>query len=139
MNHKKYTNELLIKAVTESKSFAEVLRKLELKQAGGTQYHIKKQVEQLGLDTSHFTGALWNKGRSLKPLNEQKTKAGRRRFLILERGQKCEHCGLDSWCNKPITLEVHHIDGNRHNNITDNLLLLCPNCHSYTNYWRGKK
>lgn len=33
---------------------------------------------------------------------------------------------------KPINLQVHHIDGNKANNTLDNLQLLCPNCHSYT-------
>lgn len=39
---------------------------------------------------------------------------------------------------KEINLEVHHKDGNHINNSFDNLQLLCPNCHSYTDNWRGK-
>lgn len=29
-------------------------------------------------------------------------------------------------------LEIEHIDGNALNNKEDNLILLCPNCHSLT-------
>ena len=52
--------------------------------------------------------------------------------LIKMRGHKCEICLNSSWLNKPINLEVHHIDGDNTNNELKNLQLLCPNCHSYT-------
>lgn len=48
-------------------------------------------------------------------------------------------CKLHKWLNFPITLEVHHIDGDRTNNNEENLQLLCPNCHSYTDNWRNRK
>jgi len=34
--------------------------------------------------------------------------------------------------------ECHHIDGDKTNNILENLQLLCPNCHSQTNTFRGR-
>ena len=51
---------------------------------------------------------------------------------------KCECCGIEDWMGKPISLEVHHIDGNRLNNSLDNLQILCPNCHSQTPNWRSR-
>lgn len=39
------------------------------------------------------------------------------------RKDKCELCGSD------INLCVHHIDGNRNNNDTNNLLTVCKKCH----------
>ena len=51
---------------------------------------------------------------------------------------KCNNCGIDRWNNKKIVLEMHHIDGNRKNNTLENLVLLCPNCHSQTNNFKGK-
>ena len=51
---------------------------------------------------------------------------------------KCEKCGIYEWMGSPITLEIHHIDGNRLNNNLDNLQILCPNCHSQTNNWRSR-
>lgn len=67
-----------------------------------------------------------------------------KRYLIEIRGNKCERCG---WCEinpatgrAPITLE--HIDGVWSNNKLENLILLCPNCHSLTSTYcslnRGK-
>lgn len=58
--------------------------------------------------------------------------------LIQLRGRKCEQCGLSEWQEKPIVLELHHIDGDRYNNELENLQLLCPNCHSQTSNYRGR-
>lgn len=43
---------------------------------------------------------------------------------------KCEKCGFS---DKRI-LHVHHINKNRKENIRDNLILLCPNCHALIHY-----
>ncbi len=51
---------------------------------------------------------------------------------------RCECCGLEKWLNQPIPLELHHIDGDRTHNELDNYKLLCPNCHSFTDSYRGK-
>jgi Zn finger protein HypA/HybF involved in hydrogenase expression len=50
---------------------------------------------------------------------------------------KCFECGNDGkWNNKPLSLELEHIDGNRNNNKRENLKWLCPNCHSQTQTYR---
>ena len=51
---------------------------------------------------------------------------------------KCALCGLSEWLNKPLVLQLHHIDGDNSNNTLENLQLLCPNCHSQTNNYCGK-
>ncbi len=52
--------------------------------------------------------------------------------LILERGHACETCLNTSWMNKPIPIQIDHIDGNSDNDTKENLRLLCPNCHALT-------
>lgn len=52
--------------------------------------------------------------------------------------QRCAACSLTEWQGKPITLELDHIDGNHTNSLLNNLRLLCPNCHSQTETFRGK-
>lgn len=47
----------------------------------------------------------------------------------------CQQCGISDWQNKPITLQLDHIDGDSYNNNIDNLRLLCRNCHSKTETW----
>lgn len=63
------------------------------------------------------------------------------RIKLLEGGYKthrCECCGLETWLGNPIPLELHHKDGDRHNNTIENFELLCPNCHAFTDSYRGK-
>lgn len=63
------------------------------------------------------------------------------RKRLLKEGYKkhqCEHCGLSTWDDKPIPLELHHINGNRYDNRIENFQLLCPNCHALTDSYRGK-
>jgi hypothetical protein len=60
-----------------------------------------------------------------------------RRYLK-EKFLQCSSCGISEWNNRPITLEIEHIDGNWSNNKEDNLTLICPNCHSQTDTYRAK-
>lgn len=53
-------------------------------------------------------------------------------------GYKCVCCGLENWLNKPVSLELDHIDGNSSNNDPSNLRMLCPNCHSQTPTWKAR-
>lgn len=61
-----------------------------------------------------------------------------KKYLLQTRGHKCQHCKNCTWLNKPITLEIEHIDGNHMNNKLDNVELLCPNCHSMTPTYKSK-
>ena len=61
-----------------------------------------------------------------------------KRYLISERTHKCEECNNSKWLNKPIPLELEHIDGNSENNNLKNLKLLCPNCHALTPTYKGR-
>jgi len=52
----------------------------------------------------------------------------------------CEDCGIDDTYNgKPIVHQLHHINGNSKDHRLENLQMLCPNCHSQTENWSGKK
>ena len=60
-------------------------------------------------------------------------------YLFKKYNYKCAKCG---WGEKNIytnniPLEVEHIDGNYKNNKEENLILLCPNCHSLTSTYKG--
>lgn len=64
--------------------------------------------------------------------------AEKRRRILKDQDFKCL-CGLSKWCNKKLSLELHHKDGDHKNEIRDNLEFLCPNCHSLTENFRRKK
>jgi DNA-binding CsgD family transcriptional regulator len=52
---------------------------------------------------------------------------------------RCELCGIDSWLGAPLSLALHHVNGDRLDNRLENLQLLCPNCHSQTENFAGRK
>ena len=61
------------------------------------------------------------------------------RRWLREEISECQECGMSEWRGNPLILEMHHIDGDNTNNKRENLTLLCPNCHSQTENWRGNK
>jgi hypothetical protein len=82
----------------------------------------------------------------LEPL-DQVLAAGRRRsrqhvkLRLLMAGlkeERCESCGLIDWRGQPLSLELHHVNGDGQDNRLENLRLLCPNCHSQTDTWGAR-
>ncbi len=52
---------------------------------------------------------------------------------------ECELCGLTSWRAAPISVQLHHLNGDPDDHRLENLQLLCPNCHSQTDNFCGRK
>jgi hypothetical protein len=60
---------------------------------------------------------------------------------LLQAGLKqnrCERCGLEEWLGQPISMALHHINGDGLDNTLENISLLCPNCHSQTPNFSGR-
>lgn len=66
--------------------------------------------------------------------NEKETSKYVRRYMFEKYDSKCARCGWSKVnpTSGKIPLQIEHIDGNYKNNKEDNLILLCPNCHSLT-------
>lgn len=52
--------------------------------------------------------------------------------------KQCSICELNEWNNKPIPLEIDHINGNHFDHRLENMRFICPNCHAQTNTYKGK-
>lgn len=122
-----------------------VLRALGMNIYGnGNRVTIKKHIERLGLDTGHWTGARWNKGRTVgpkRPIEEYLVQgitlpsSSRFRKRLVREGlkdEKCEWCGLEEWMGEPAPLQLDHVNGDRRDNRLTNLRVLCANCHALT-------
>ena len=138
----RFTRQEIEQFVKESSSYAQLSIKCGYsKESGNSTPSIKKMIEDLDLDVSHFKGQGWNKnnfdysrfqyGKKIK--SSQALQA-----IVALRGHKCEQCGLTEWLDNPIPLEVHPIDGKELNSELENLILLCPNCHALTDNYRGR-
>lgn len=68
----------------------------------------------------------------------QTNKLRKRLFDEKYKTENCEVCGIKDWLGKSLALELDHIDGNRYNHSLNNLRIMCPNCHSQTDTYRGK-
>jgi HNH endonuclease len=149
---RKYTDEQFIEAVKTNFSIRNVLKTLGLAPAGGSYKLFHARIKKLNLDTSHFTGQAYLKGKNhdwapktsleeilIEDSSYANTSALRRRLLkegLLQ--DKCKRCGITEWQGEKLSLHLDHIDGDNTNNSIENLRVLCPNCHSLTPTYCGR-
>ena len=96
-----------------------------LGKAHGTTNNTKYSLEEIMIENSTYS-------------NMTKFKSRLIRANLIE--YKCSCCGITEWNGKPLTLQLHHINGNNRDNRLENLTFLCPNCHSQTdNYCNNIK
>ena len=139
-------------AVATNFSMAAVIRALGLHVGGSVYPMLRGRIAELGLDTSHWTGQAWNRGRRVttkKPLTLRDilvadspfTRTHELKLRLFKEGLKdrmCEGCGLTSWRGREIPLQLDHVNGLRKDNRLENLRILCPNCHAQTETWCGR-
>jgi hypothetical protein len=146
-----YTKEDIEIASKKCKSVNQMLLYFGLKITGGNWDGMKKRLIKYNIDYSHFEPRgktilrpglikpveewliVWDRN---KQINTNTIKKALIKFGILE--EKCSSCGLSEWLGKPITLEIHHKNGDRWDNRINNVEILCPNCHSLTNNYKSK-
>lgn len=156
------TRQALHTAATGARSLSEVARRLGLPVTTATRRRVKQWCTELGVPADHLLGQGHFRGvpsGRRKPAGEilrrlptgaPRAKSAMLRRALLEVGAAyhCAECGLgDRWRNRPLVLEVDHVNGDRADNRRENLRFLCPSCHSQSrtfsrrraarNSWRG--
>lgn len=139
------TDEQFVSMLKNSTTISEVLFKLGYSVKGNSWGYsqVKQRMTDLNLDFSIFKGknSIY-KNTAVKTITPEmlfknNCKHNRnvlRRYIIKNRliPYKCSICGLTTWNNKTISLELDHINGMNNDNRLENLRFLCPNCHSQT-------
>jgi hypothetical protein len=128
--------------VAESLSYAEVLRRLGLRAAGGNHRTVRKYVDEIWrIPTDHFdlTPVRGRPGRAAIPLAEVLVEGstyhrGHLKRRLLAEGHKRPHCELcgqgEMWRGRRMSLVLDHVNGVHDDHRLENLRILCPNCNA---------
>lgn len=147
-----YTKEQIQEIVKRSYTFSDVCREMQRPPNSGNIRVIHRRLDALNIDYSHFKGRGWNKGVEVVsttkiPIEQILVKdstyqnTDRLRKRLVKEGYKtyrCEICGITEWLGKPLSLQLHHVNGINNDNRLENLLIICPNCHSQTENFGSK-
>lgn len=151
---RKMTEEKLRKATAESISVAESLKLMGMSISTGNYRGFHQSVKKYKIDISHFLGQSHLKNKHHKTsktysLNEilienstyisisiLKKRLVRENLLEYKCGNS--ECNIANWHNKPLSLQLDHINGIHNDHRLENLRFLCPNCHSQTDTFAGK-
>lgn len=138
--------------VSKSHTIADILRYFGLNNKGGNHNTVKRRAKHENINLSHITlGKGSNKGKRFPPkktnqeffcengtINRDSIKKRIIRNNLIP--YQCAECGLkDIWNNKKISLQLEHKNGIPNDNRLINLCFLCPNCHSQTDTFAGKR
>lgn len=136
--YSQYTSDELKIIISNSSSIHDVIQKLNINRT----YHftISKFIKENNIDTSHFT---YSKSINVVDELKENSKANSKsvkNYLLKNKiiTYNCDDCKISNWRNKPITLQLDHINGVHYDNRIINLRLLCPNCHSQTKTYAGR-
>jgi hypothetical protein len=139
----RYTESEAREAVRSSYSYAEALRKLGLRAAGGNHALFRRYVDEVWrIPTTHFDPSRGNRERTrgtavaIELVLVEDCRYNRRQLKqrLFDEGLKqrrCEMCGQgELWCDRPMSLILDHINGVATDNRLVNLRILCPNCNA---------
>ena len=131
----KYTKEDLENVAKQCLSWRQMLLYYGLRETGGNYTAMQNRCKKYEIDTSHFTGQGWNKEghenfagnidlqKRFSIHNKRQPSSKTKKVLLIHnlKENKCEICGCTEWQGKPITLQLHHKNGNPFDDRLENL------------------
>lgn len=137
--------------IKDSKSFAEIIRKLELAVCSSSYRALKRRINKDNINISHISvGLNSNSGRKFNRIsqsfaqmvNNPNSCRGSIKKAILKENlleNKCSICYQEPIFNeKPLVMILDHINGIRNDNRLENLRFVCPNCNSQLDTFSGR-
>lgn len=116
------------------KHYASKETRQKMREAHLGKYHSEESKQKMSKSRLGAKNANWRGGISCDLYGPEFTNSLKQQ--IRERTNcSCQLCGIKQTSRK---LSIHHIDYDKLNNTTDNLVALCTICHSKTNYNRKK-
>ena len=137
-----WTDKEMAIAIKTSVTYVDVLKKLKLTNRNGNRENIHKFIKDFDIDTSHMKGnkaARGGKKRATKEILIKHSKSTRATLVRRIKQENlipyvCANCKQSPpmWKEKPLPLDLDHINGVSNDNRLENLRFLCPNCHRQT-------
>ena len=140
----RYTEQAARQAITDSRSYAEALRRLGMCGSGNNWQTLKTYATEIWMiPVDHFDPhaasreALSRNWRTPRALTEilvesstfSRSQLKRRLYEAGLKTRRCELCGQsEQWLGRPMSLILDHVNGVRDDNRLENLRIVCPNC-----------
>lgn len=150
-NKLEYSFEILSKIVANNKSITEILKKLNLRCAGGNYKTINNYIIKYKLNIDHFETPSEKAKRVLNKndlsidkilcINSTVNRTTVKKYIFKYNllPNICSLCKQDeNWNNKKMTLILDHINGIYNDNRLINLRIVCPNCNATLDTHCGK-
>ena len=140
--------------VNNSKTIGEILAKFGLVNKGGNYKTLSQRIQYENTNIAHiFEHRKYNTKNAITrntiPLEEiliehsTYTNTGTLKKRLIEKKllrYTCYECGQQPfWNNKPLVLQLDHINGEHTDDRIENLRILCPHCYSQTETFAGRK
>lgn len=141
------SEEVLREVVESSRNIGECLDRLGVVRGGKTYSHFRATCQSRGVVLDFPNNYASPFKISDEEVFVENSPYVNNRILLKKRcldngwlKNECAICGQGPvWNGKPLTLQLDHINGKSNDHRIENLRILCPNCHTQTETYAGRR